>query len=80
MKNLFVIPALLVSILTFGQETSASWSDDLHSFNVNIPQGKKFQYLDPKTYTTYNNMSVGNEETEDTATVIKLFGLFTYSL
>jgi hypothetical protein len=77
MKKLFVISALLVSILTFGQETSASWSEDLHSFNVNLPQGQKFKYVDPKTYTTYNNMSVGNEETEDTATVIKLFGLKT---
>lgn len=77
MKKLFIIPALLVSILTFGQETSASWSDDLHSFNVSIPQGKKFQYLDPKTYTVYNNISVGGEGNEDTSTVIKLFGFKT---
>jgi hypothetical protein len=76
MKVLFAMATLLVSILTFSQETSFSWVDDLHSFNVNLPQGHKFQYLDPKTYTVYNNMTYG-EGNEDTTTLIKLLGLKT---
>lgn len=70
MKKLLVITTLLISIITFGQDPS--WANDLHSFNVDL-KGKKFEYLNPKTYTLYNNISVGGEGIEDTAAVIKLF-------
>jgi hypothetical protein len=71
MKSLFLITTIFISILTFGQDTP-SWAKDLHLFNVDL-KGKKFEYLDPKTYTLYNNISVGGEGIEDTAAVIKLF-------
>ena len=71
MKSLLTIPAILLSISTFCQDPS--WTNDLHSFNVDLPKGKKFEYINPKTYTLYNNISVGGEGNEDTAAVIKLF-------
>lgn len=70
MKSLLIIPTLLLSISTFCQDPS--WTNDLHSFNVDL-KGKKFEYINPKTYTLYNNISVGGEGNEDTAAVIKLF-------
>ena len=77
MKTTILTFALLVSSFVFTQETYSNIDfDQAHElFNVNLPKDKKFVYLDPSTYTVYNNTVYGGDVAYIDSNARKVLGL-----
>ena len=79
MKTTILTFALLVSSFVFTQETWSHIDFDQaeYLFDVKIPDGKKFVYLDPKTYTFYSNVAHGGDDAFIDSNASKVLGLDT---